>query len=71
MDATGLKGRYDIHMDATAYMASPGSEGGGHMDVMSFLFTALQQQLGLKLESRKDKPEILVVDSVEKTPAEN
>jgi uncharacterized protein (TIGR03435 family) len=67
IDATGLKGRYDIHIDATAYSDT----GGGHMDVMALLFNALQQQLGVKLESRKDSPEILVVDSVEKTPTEN
>jgi len=70
MDATGLKGHYDIHLDATAYMAAAGN-GGGQMDVMSLLLTALQQQLGVKLESRKDTPEILVVDSAEKTPTEN
>lgn len=68
MDATGLKGRYDIHIDASAYM---GSAGNGQMDVMSLLFTALQQQLGLKLESRKDTPRILVIDNVEKSPTEN
>lgn len=57
MDATGLKGRYDIHMDATAYMAT---SGDGPMDATGFLFNALQQQLGVKLESRKNTPEILV-----------
>lgn len=68
IDATGLKGRYNIHIDATAYA---NSGGNGQMDVMSLIFNALQQQLGVKLESRKDSPEILVVDSVEKTPTEN
>jgi uncharacterized protein (TIGR03435 family) len=68
MDATGLKGRYDLHMDATAYMAT---SGDGPMDAVGFLFNALQQQLGVKLESRKDTPKILVVDSMEKTPTEN
>ena len=68
IDATGLKGHYDIHLDATAYA---NSAGNGQMDVMALLFNALQQQLGVKLESRKDTPEILVVDSVEKTPTEN
>jgi uncharacterized protein (TIGR03435 family) len=29
------------------------------------VFTALQEQLGLKLESRKEKMEVLVIDSVE------
>ncbi len=70
IDATGLKGRYDIHIDVTAYLTNPGGSGG-EMDVMSVLFTALQEQLGVKLESRKDTPEILVVDSASKTPTEN
>jgi len=68
LDATGMKGHYDIHINALAYM---GADGNGQMDVMSFLFTALRQQLGLKLESGKDTPEILVIDSVQKTPTEN
>jgi uncharacterized protein (TIGR03435 family) len=68
IDATGLKGHYDIHIDATAYMESSGNDS---MDVKALLFNALQQQLGVKLESRKDTPEILVIDSVEKTPTEN
>lgn len=68
IDATGLTGRYDIHIDATAYMAP---SGNGPMDVTALLFNALQQQLGVKLESRKDSPEILVIDSVSKTPTDN
>jgi len=34
------------------------------------LFTAIQQQLGLKLESTKAPAEVLVIDHVEK-PSEN
>jgi uncharacterized protein (TIGR03435 family) len=70
IDATGLKGRYDIRIDITAYAAEQGS-GGGDLDVMSILFNALQAQLGVKLEARKDSPEILIVDSVERAPTEN
>jgi uncharacterized protein (TIGR03435 family) len=35
------------------------------------LFTAVQQQLGLKLESRKLPLDMLVIDHAEKTPTEN
>ncbi len=35
------------------------------------LFTAVQQQLGLKLEDRKAPFEVMVIDHIEKTPTEN
>ena len=35
------------------------------------LFTAIEEQLGLKLESGKEKIELLVIDHAEKTPTEN
>jgi uncharacterized protein (TIGR03435 family) len=35
------------------------------------LFTAVQEQLGLKLEPRKSLVELLVIDHLEKTPVEN
>lgn len=35
------------------------------------LFTAVQEQLGLKLESRKAPIDLIVIDHLEKTPAEN
>jgi uncharacterized protein (TIGR03435 family) len=35
------------------------------------IFTALQEQLGLKLEARKGPVDLLVIDHVEKTPSKN
>jgi uncharacterized protein (TIGR03435 family) len=39
--------------------------------MMSLLFTGLQQELGLKLESKKLPVDVLVIDHVEKTPTPN
>ena len=35
------------------------------------LFTAIQSQLGLKLEAKKEPTDLIVVDHLEKTPSEN
>jgi uncharacterized protein (TIGR03435 family) len=35
------------------------------------LFTAVQEQLGLKLEQKKGPMDILVIDHLEKVPTEN
>jgi uncharacterized protein (TIGR03435 family) len=35
------------------------------------LFDALTRQLGLKLEQHKRPAKVLVIDSIERTPAEN
>ena len=52
IEETGLKGRYEIRIDVSAYMQAPAGVGEGHrereIDVMSVLFPALQQQLGVK-----------------------
>jgi uncharacterized protein (TIGR03435 family) len=78
IDKTGLTGRYDMKMEFTpddsqlAMMAPPGAPPPPPPDSSSApsLFTALQEQLGLKLESQKGPVEILVIDRAEK-PSEN
>jgi uncharacterized protein (TIGR03435 family) len=70
IDKTGLSGLYDFELQFDmAYPATNGptraSEPG-----MSSLFTDLQDQLGLKLESAKVQLEVLVIDSVQR-PREN
>jgi uncharacterized protein (TIGR03435 family) len=72
IDETGLKGKYEIKIDVAAYMQKAGQTlGNGQVDVMAVLFNALQQQLGVKLESKKATVKILTVDHLEKQPTEN
>jgi uncharacterized protein (TIGR03435 family) len=68
IDATGLKGRYDIRLDMAAIAAANQQD---KMDAASAMITALQEQMGLKLEGRKDWADVLVIDHAEKAPKEN
>jgi uncharacterized protein (TIGR03435 family) len=63
-DATGLKGRYDFTLKWIEESAGPSTTGPD-------IFRALQEQLGLKLESKKGVADMLVVDHIEKAPTEN
>jgi uncharacterized protein (TIGR03435 family) len=60
-DKTGLKGNYDFKMTFTPDVGLQGAAGDGPS-----IFTALQEQLGLRLESEKGPVEVLVVDSAQK-----
>ena len=67
---TGLKGDFDFHVEWTP---DPGQNIGGDSDTPPpagadgpSIFTALQEQLGLRLESGKGPVEVIVVDRVEK-----
>jgi uncharacterized protein (TIGR03435 family) len=68
LDRTGLNGTWDIRLFHTLdYRMSRGPDPVlGEISI----FTALQEQLGLKLESQKGIVKVLVVDSVGK-PSEN
>jgi uncharacterized protein (TIGR03435 family) len=80
VDKSGLTGLYDIKLQWTPEMGQatnpfgplpagveppPASDPSGPS-----IFTAIQEQLGLKLESTKGPVEVIVIDSVEK-PSEN
>jgi uncharacterized protein (TIGR03435 family) len=75
-DLTGLKGKYDISLywnsDTTFRLAAPGATASTtEIDSGPTLMQALQDQLGLRLESKKGPVDFVVVDHAEKVPSEN
>jgi uncharacterized protein (TIGR03435 family) len=73
-DRTGLAGNYDINLTWTPdQMPRPAGDGppsqinGVAVDPNGpSLFTAVQEQLGLKLDSQRGPVEMLVIDRAEK-----
>ena len=74
LNATGLEGRFDFTLDfepdAPARAGDKDNPIGGVDASRPSIFTALQDQLGLKLESRKAPVEFVVVDR-DARPSEN
>ena len=75
VDQTGLTQRYDFVLNWTRERALTGGEPSAESDTPAAaagpsIFTALQEQLGLKLVNTKGPVEIIVVDSIER-PTEN
>jgi uncharacterized protein (TIGR03435 family) len=64
LDKTGLTGGFDFDLQFDGAAAGPG------LDTSNALVTALEDQLGLKLQSTRAPVEFVVIDSVER-PAPN
>jgi len=81
INKTGLTGQYDYTLAYSPQNMTANTAGGVAEsrppaaaiadDRPPDLFTALERQLGLKLESKKAPGEVLIVDRVEKTPTDN
>ena len=68
IDQTALSGRYDMELNLAT---QPGQNPATGLSGES-VFTAIEEQLGLKLESRKAPIEVLVIDHAERpSPSEN
>jgi uncharacterized protein (TIGR03435 family) len=67
VNATGLTGGYDFVVSWSAAELQPNAPS----DSGPTIFAAIQEQLGLKLESARIAVNTLVIDHMERTPAEN
>jgi uncharacterized protein (TIGR03435 family) len=68
IDRTKLDGRFDLDLDFTPDQSAAPADSIGTQppaDIGPSIFTALQEQLGLKLDSTRGPVEVLVIDSVE------
>ena len=76
VDKTGLTGKYDISMEWASDETAPGQSPADAPAALpsdsadASFFTALQEQLGLKLESQKGPVQVVSIDRAEK-PSEN
>jgi uncharacterized protein (TIGR03435 family) len=82
VDKTGLTGPYDFTLEfSNAGLPGRGPMGSGlavpppgdaaQPAAAPDLFTALEKQLGLKLEKSKTQIDVIVIDHMDKTPTEN
>jgi uncharacterized protein (TIGR03435 family) len=62
-DRTGLKGNFDLRLDYAPLEATDSS--------LPSIYTALKEQLGLKLEKAKVTVKMFVIDHVDRVPTEN
>jgi uncharacterized protein (TIGR03435 family) len=69
VDKTGLTGRYDFTVDLSSYFAE--TKAGERPDLTGIMMSALREQLGLNLESRREPVEVLVIDHIERNPTGN
>jgi uncharacterized protein (TIGR03435 family) len=69
IDETGLTGRYDFKIRMQWMGRAP--DAGVSLDAVPTVFTAVEEQLGLKLEPSTTSFPELIIDSIEREPTEN
>jgi uncharacterized protein (TIGR03435 family) len=74
VDETGLQGNWDLELEFEPPTAPPGLSGLAEPPAPTgdapTIFTALREQLGLKLESARGAVDVFVIDRIER-PAED
>jgi uncharacterized protein (TIGR03435 family) len=76
LDKTGLTGKFDIHLEfwpdenTSGIPVADQPDEAAEIPPAATLFTALEQQLGLKLVPVKGTREFIVIDHIER-PSEN
>jgi uncharacterized protein (TIGR03435 family) len=72
LDRSGLTGNYDFMLKFTPFPAAGSVEevSDPSVSMYPYIFTALQEQLGLKLEATRGPVETIVIDHMER-PSEN
>jgi uncharacterized protein (TIGR03435 family) len=70
VDKTGLTGSYRIKLEFDLTLGRRGPSLSPSPESLPTVFAALQDQLGLKLESSKTEQQVLVIDRLER-PTEN
>ncbi|HLK63233.1 MAG TPA: TIGR03435 family protein [Bryobacteraceae bacterium] len=68
LDETRLAGAYEMKLEWTPETSRNTPDPPEHGPS---IFTAVQEQLGLKLEARRDAVEVLVIDRADQVPVEN
>ncbi len=61
--------RYDVKLEWTPQLSPVGGAPGAETEVS--IFTAVREQLGLRLDPARMRVDVVVVDSVERAPTEN
>jgi uncharacterized protein (TIGR03435 family) len=69
VDKTGLTGKYDFRLEFSRDL--PGARSEASVPPVPDLMAAIQQQLGLQFVPRKLSFDVVVVDSIDRTPVEN
>ena len=73
IDQTGIDGHFDLVLRWTPEslgVTNKGAEAGGEATAVPNLFTAIREQLGLKLEARKVPAKVFLIEGAE-PPVEN